>query len=82
MQPQIKGYLDDLQISSLSGMVETGSMLKARGRINGIVGVDSALFTVEILDSYWVQEDLKSFLEDTIMDRFALLAVSGNKVKR
>ena len=61
LQLQIKGYLDDLQISSLSGMFETGSMLKARGRINGIVGVDSALFTVEILDSYWVQEDLKNF---------------------
>ena len=42
-------------------MFETGSMLKARGRINGMVGVDSALFTVEILHSYWVQEDLKNF---------------------
>ncbi len=61
LELQMKGYLRDLQISSLSGKLETGSMFNARGRINGMAGIDSALFTLELIDSYWVQEDLKSY---------------------
>ena len=62
LELEMKGYLNDLQISSLSGILETGSMFNARGRISGIPGIDSAIFKLELIDSYLVQEDLKSYL--------------------
>ena len=63
LEMQMKGYLNELQLSSLSGTLETGSLLKARGTINGMGGVDSAILTLDLLDSYWVQEDVRGYLK-------------------
>ena len=64
IEMQMEGYLNDLQLSSLSGIFESGSLLKARGRINGMGDVDSAILTLDLLDSYWVQEDIRGYLKD------------------
>lgn len=64
IEMQMEGYLNDLQLSSLSGTLESGSLLKARGHINGMGDVDSAILTLDLLDSYWVQEDVRGYLKD------------------
>ena len=80
LELQMEGNLNDLQITSLSGKLKTGSMFNARGRINGMFGIDSALLTLEFIDSYWVQEDLKSYLGEYNYGplRFAG-SIQGNK---
>jgi hypothetical protein len=64
LEMQIQGYLNDLKLSSLTGTLETGSLVKAQGNIKGMVGVDSTILTLELLDSYWVQEDVRGYLKD------------------
>ena len=64
LEMQMKGYLNELQLSGLSGTLESGSLLKARGSINGMGGIDSAILTLDLLDSYWVQEDLRGYLKN------------------
>ena len=80
LEMQMKGYLNELQLSGLSGTLESGSLLKARGSINGMGGIDSAILTLDLLDSYWVQEDLRGYLKNYYYGplRFAG-RIQGNK---
>ncbi|MAJ51186.1 MAG: hypothetical protein CMB82_06190 [Flammeovirgaceae bacterium] len=80
LELQMEGYMNELRLSSLSGTLETGSLLNAQGSINGMVGIDSTILTLEIIDSYWVQEDLRVYLKEYHHGPFRFAgSIQGNK---